>query len=225
LEALKEESLRIHREDTAACRAIGEHALPLLKPNMGVLTHCNAGRLATSKYGTATAAIYLAHEKGYGLKVYCDETRPLLQGARLTAFELFHAGVDTTLICDDMASALMAEGLIDIVFVGCDRVAANGDTANKIGTLSLAVNAAYHGVPFYVCGPSSTIDLSCKTGADIPIEERPSGEITSMWFENPVAPLGVKTRNPAFDVTDARLISGIVTEHGIATPPYERSLV
>jgi methylthioribose-1-phosphate isomerase len=222
--ALKEECLRIHREDTNACLRIGEHALRLLKPGMGVLTHCNAGQLATSKYGTATSALYLAHTGGYGLKIYCDETRPLLQGSRLTAFELFHAGMDTTLICDNMASSLMAEGLIDIVFTGCDRIAANGDTANKIGTLSVAVNAAYHGVPFYICGPTSTIDRACKTGADIPIEERPVSEVTTMWFKEPMAPTGVKVRNPAFDVTDAKLIAGIITEHGVASPPYAQSL-
>jgi methylthioribose-1-phosphate isomerase len=224
LTLLKEESLRIHREDEHACRAIGQYALPLLKPGMGILTHCNAGRLATSKYGTATSAVYLAQERGYGLKVYCDETRPLLQGARLTAFELSRAGVDTTLICDNMASHLMSEGLIDVVFTGCDRIAANGDAANKIGTLSVAVNAAYHGIPFYICAPISSIDPACKTGADIPIEERPAQEVTDMWFQKSMAPPGIRVRNPAFDVTGANLITGIITERGIAKPPYERSL-
>jgi methylthioribose-1-phosphate isomerase len=218
------EARSIAREDAEMCDAIGRHALTLLRPGMGVLTHCNAGRLATGGVGTATAGIYLAHTQGYGLRVYCDETRPLLQGARLTAYELSAVGVDTTLICDNMAALIMSEGHIDIVFTGCDRVAANGDTANKIGTLSVAICAKRHGIPFYICAPSSTIDLACPSGADIPIEERPAVEVTSMWYERPMAPEGVKVRNPAFDVTDADLITGIITERGVLCPPYRQTL-
>jgi methylthioribose-1-phosphate isomerase len=215
---------RIADEDAEMCEAIGRHTLPLLKPGMGVLTHCNAGRLATGGIGTATAGIYLAEREGHGLRVYCDETRPLLQGARLTTYELSRAGIDTTLICDNMASFLMAQGLIDIVLTGCDRVAANGDSANKIGTLSAAVNAGHYGIPFYICAPSSTIDLACPSGGDIPIEERPGDEVTSMWYDRQIAPDGVKVRNPAFDVTPAGLITGIITEKGIVRPPYESGL-
>jgi methylthioribose-1-phosphate isomerase len=218
------ESEKIATEDAEMCEAIGRHSLTLLRPGMGVLTHCNAGSLATGGIGTATAGIYLAEAEGYGLRVYCDETRPLLQGARLTAYELIASGVDTTLICDNMASFVMSRGLIDIVLTGCDRVAANGDSANKIGTLSVAVNARHYGIPFYICAPSSTIDLACPTGADIPIEERPSGEVTTMWYSSPMAPDGVKVFNPAFDVTPAELITGIITERGVVAPPYENNL-
>jgi methylthioribose-1-phosphate isomerase len=221
---LLRESERIAAEDAEMCEAIGRHTLTLLKPGMGVLTHCNAGRLATGGVGTATAGIYLAQKEGYGLRVYCDETRPLLQGARLTAYELSAAGVDTTLICDNMASFIMSQGLVDIVLTGCDRVAANGDSANKIGTLSVAVNARHYGVPFYICAPSSTVDLACPSGADIPIEERPAYEVTSMWYERPMAPDGVKVRNPAFDVTPAGLITGVITEKGVVAPPYGDNL-
>jgi methylthioribose-1-phosphate isomerase len=222
---LLRESERIAEEDAEMCDAIGRHTLTLLRPGMGVLTHCNAGRLATGGTGTATAGIYLATEKGYGLRVYCDETRPLLQGARLTAYELSESGVDTTLICDNMASFIMSQGHIDIVLTGCDRVAANGDCANKIGTLSAAVNARYHGIPFYICAPSSTIDTDCPSGGDIPIEERPGSEVTSMWYDRPMAPNKIKVRNPAFDVTPAELITGIITERGILTPPYKEKLI
>jgi methylthioribose-1-phosphate isomerase len=221
---LQRESQDIAREDADMCEGIGRHALTLLRPGMGVLTHCNAGKLATGGIGTATAGVYLAEREGYGLRVYCDETRPLLQGARLTAFEVAASGADTTLICDNMASYIMSEGLIDIVFTGCDRVAANGDTANKIGTLSVAVNAHHYGIPFYICAPSSTIDLNCPSGKEIPIEERPASEVTSMWYEKPMAPDGIKVRNPAFDVTPANLIKGIITENGIVTAPYEENL-
>jgi methylthioribose-1-phosphate isomerase len=214
----------IANEDAAMCEAIGRHTLPLLKPGMGVLTHCNAGRLATGGIGTATAGVYLAAREGYGLRVYCDETRPLLQGARLTAYELMNAGIDTTLICDNMASFMMARGLIGIVLTGCDRVAANGDCANKIGTLSAAVNAAYFGIPFYICAPSSTIDLACPSGGDIPIEERPGYEVASLWYDKQIAPDGVKVMNPAFDVTPAKLITGVITEKGLIRPPYENNL-
>jgi methylthioribose-1-phosphate isomerase len=221
---LLRESEKIAGEDAEMCDAIGRHTLPLLRPNMGVLTHCNAGKLATGGIGTATAGIYMATEKGYNLRVYCDETRPLLQGARLTAYELSEAGVDTTLICDNMASFIMSQGHIDIVLTGCDRVAANGDCANKIGTLSAAVNARHHGIPFYICAPGSTIDPGCPTGANIPIEERPAGEVTTMWYDRPMAPDKIKVRNPAFDVTPAELITGIITERGVMTPPYEEKL-
>jgi methylthioribose-1-phosphate isomerase len=223
-EFLRLECIRIKAEDAEVCRRIGVHGLTLVQRCAGILTHCNAGYLATSKYGTATAPIYLGHEEGYGFKVFCDETRPLLQGARLTAYELMAAGVDTTLICDSMSAAVMAQGRIDAVFVGCDRVAANGDAANKIGTLNLAINAKYYGVPFYVCAPTSTIDLNCASGQDIEIEDRPAEEVTEMWYGQRMAPDGVQVYNPAFDVTVHDLITGIITEHGIATAPYDRSL-
>ncbi len=220
LEALHEEALLIRREDEDACRAIGENALTLLKPGYGLLTHCNAGALATSRYGTATSAMYLGHERGYGFRIYCDETRPLLQGARLTAYELAAAGMDVTLQCDNMVASLMSTGKIDAVLVGCDRVAANGDTANKIGTSVVATVAKHYGIPFYVCGPMSTIDATIPTGADIPIEQRKGEEVTSMWYSSPIAPEGIKVYNPAFDVTDHSLITAIVTETGIFYPPF-----
>ena len=222
--ALKEESEAIRAEDEKICEAIGEHALSLLEPGWGLLTHCNAGTIATAKYGTALAPIYLGQEKGYNFKVYADETRPLLQGARLTAWELQQAGVDVTLICDNMASIVMKEGKIQAVLVGCDRVAANGDSANKIGTSGVAILAKHYNIPFYVCAPLSTIDLECKTGDGIQIELRPSEEITSKWYEKSMAPEAVQTYNPAFDVTDHSLITGIVTENGIAYAPYTESL-
>ena len=195
-------------------------ALSLLKPGYGLLTHCNAGQLATSRYGTATAAMYLGHERGYGFHIYCDETRPLLQGARLTAYELSEAGMDVTLLCDNMSGALMAAGKIDAILVGCDRVAANGDTANKIGTSVVATLAKHYQIPFYVCGPTSTIDTKIASGNLIPIEQRPGEEVTDMWYARPMAPSGVKVFNPAFDVTDHSLISAIITEKGIMYPPY-----
>ncbi len=221
---LRKESIRIKEEDTWVCKTIGEYGLTLLKPNMGLLTHCNAGALATSKFGTATAPIYLGHEKGYNFKVFCDETRPLLQGARLTAYELMSAGVDTTLICDNMVPSVMKNGWIDAVFVGCDRVAANGDAANKIGTSYAALAAKHYNIPFYVCAPTSTIDMNCQSGGDIHIELRPAGEVTEMWYEKRMAPEGVKVYNPAFDVTEAAHITAIITEYGIAYPPFELSL-
>ncbi len=221
--ALKEEALAIHREDIAQNKAISEHGLSLLKPGMGLLTHCNAGPIATSEYGTALGPILLGQERGYGFKVFADETRPLLQGARLTAFELHRAGVDVTLICDNMASMVMKNGWVQACLVGCDRVAANGDTANKIGTSGVAILAKHYGIPFYVLGPTTTIDLNTPTGADIPIEQRDPEEIRSLWYEKPMAP-GCKTFNPAFDVTDHQLIAGIITEKGIARPPYAESL-
>lgn len=223
-QALKEESETIRAEDEMVCKSIGENALSLLKSGMGILTHCNAGTIATAKYGTALAPIYLGKERGYDFKVYADETRPLLQGARLTAWELNEAGVDVTLICDNMASIVMKEGKIQAVLVGCDRVAENGDSANKIGTSGVAILAKHYGIPFYVCAPLSTVDLKCKKGDDIHIELRPNEEIISKWYEKPMAPVGVKTYNPCFDVTDNSLITAIVTEKGIAYPPYSESL-
>ena len=222
--ALEEECLAIHREDIAMCRAIAEHGLSLVRDGDGVLTHCNAGPLATSRYGTALGPILLGQERGVRLKVFADETRPLLQGARLTAYELSRAGVDVTLICDSMASMVMRNGWVQACFVGCDRVAANGDTANKIGTSGVAILARHYGIPFYVLGPTSTIDLDCPTGADIPIEERDPEEIRTLWYKEPMAPAGVKCFNPAFDVTDHSLIAGIVTERGICRAPYTESL-
>ena len=223
-EALHRESIQIQEEDIAICKAIGEHGLTLLKPGDGILTHCNAGKLAASRYGTATAPIYLGQERGYGFHVYADETRPLLQGARLTAFELQSAGVDVTLICDNMSGMIMKQGKVQAVFVGCDRVAANGDTANKIGTSVVAAVAHLYGVPFYVCAPSSTIDFDTPTGDEIVVEQRKPEEVTEMWYTERMAPRDVKVFNPAFDITDAKLISGIVTEYGIARYPYTESL-
>lgn len=221
---LKAEALGIQEEDIRVCKSIGEFGLTLLKPGDGILTHCNAGKLAAIRYGTATAPIYLGQERGYGFRVFADETRPLLQGARLTAFELSSSGVDVTLICDNMSAAVMRNGWVNAVFVGCDRVAANGDTANKIGTSVVAAVAKQYGVPFYVAAPTATIDLNTPTGAEIVIEQRAAAEVTDMWYQTPMAPEGVKVFNPAFDVTDHVLIDGIVTEYGIARPPYETSL-
>lgn len=221
---LRDEADRIHDEDMQVCRAIGEYGVDLLRPGNGILTHCNAGRLAAVDYGTATAPIYVGHERGYGFHVYCDETRPLLQGMRLTAFELSEAGIDTTVICDNMAPTVMRNGWVQAVLVGCDRVAANGDTANKIGTLGVSLAAKRFGVPFYVCAPTSTIDLKCKNGAEIPIEERDGSEVTDMWYTSPMGPEDINVFNPSFDVTDASDITAIITEYGIARPPYPESL-
>ncbi|WP_415939181.1 S-methyl-5-thioribose-1-phosphate isomerase [Roseburia hominis] len=223
-EALHRESVAIQEEDIWVCRMIGEHGLTLVKPGDGILTHCNAGQLATSKYGTATAPIYLGEERGYHFHVFADETRPLLQGARLTAFELQSSGVDVTLICDNMSAKVMKNGWVNAVFVGCDRVAANGDAANKIGTSVVAAVAKYYGVPVYICAPTSTIDLNTPTGAEIKIEQRPAEEVTEMWYKERMAPEGIKVFNPAFDVTDHELIAGIVTEYGVARAPYTESL-
>ncbi|WP_159887475.1 S-methyl-5-thioribose-1-phosphate isomerase [Paenibacillus puerhi] len=221
--ALLDEAIAIQAEDEETCRLIGEHALSLFQDDMGVLTHCNAGGLATARYGTALAPMYLAQEKGIKLKVFADETRPVLQGARLTAFELQQAGVDVTLICDNMAGAVMAKGWIQAVIVGTDRVAANGDVANKIGTYSVAVLAKAHGIPFYVACPMSTIDLNTPTGADIPIEERHEDEITQ-GFGKRTAPAGVKVYNPAFDVTPNEYVTAIITEKGVIRGPYSENL-
>ena len=221
-ERLFAEAQAIRDEDVAISRSIGETGFSLLHHGDGILTHCNAGTLATAKYGTATAPVYCALEHGWkDLRLYCDETRPLLQGARLTAFELCSAGVDTTLLCDNAAASLMAAGKVNIIFVGCDRVARNGDAANKIGTSAVAVLARHYDIPFYVCAPSSTIDMSLTDGGQIPIEERPAEEVTEMWYRERMAPEGVKVYNPAFDVTDHRLITGIITEKGLCSAPYE----
>jgi len=220
---LEEEAHAIRSEDEQVCRSIGEHALTLFQDGMGVLTHCNAGGIATAKYGTALAPLYLAKEKGWNIRVFADETRPLLQGARLTTWELMQAGIDVTLITDSMAAMVMQKGWVQAVIVGCDRVAANGDAANKIGTYGLALLAKAHNIPFYVAAPLSTIDLETKTGKDIPIEERESGEITH-GFGNQTAPEGVKVFNPAFDVTPHELITAIITEKGIIRGNYEKEL-
>ena len=206
-EALHRESVAIQEEDIWVCRMIGEHGLTLVKPGDGILTHCNAGE-----------------ERGYHFRVFADETRPLLQGARLTAFELQSSGVDVTLICDNMSATVMKNGWVNAVFVGCDRVAANGDAANKIGTSVVAAVAKYYGVPVYICAPTSTIDLNTPTGAEIKIEQRPAEEVTEMWYKERMAPEGIKVFNPAFDVTDHELIAGIVTEYGVARAPYTESL-
>jgi methylthioribose-1-phosphate isomerase len=224
LELLKKECIAIQDEDIKMCRAISEHGLTLLHDGDGILTHCNAGPLATSRYGTALGPLFLGKERGMNFKVYADETRPLLQGARLTAFELSRAGIDVTLICDNMASIVMKNGWVQACFVGCDRVAENGDVANKIGTSGLAILAHYYGIPFYVLGPSSTVDLSCKTGEDIEIELRSPDEIKTMFYSKPMAPKEVRCYNPAFDVTDHSLITGIITEYGICRPPYNVNL-
>lgn len=223
-EILHKEAVAIREEDIWVCKTIGEYGLSLVKPNDGLLTHCNAGQLATVKYGTATAPMYLGQEKGYNFKVFADETRPLLQGARLTAFELHESGIDVTLICDNMSATVMKKGWVNAVFVGCDRVAANGDTANKIGTSVVAIIAKRYNVPVYICAPTSTIDLNTATGNDIHIEERPGEEVTEMWYSNRMSADGVKVFNPAFDVTDNDLIAGIITEYGIARAPYTESL-
>lgn len=224
LSCLGNECVTIHREDMDMCLKISEYGLSLLKEGDGVLTHCNAGPLATSRYGTGQGPFHLAAERGFKLHVYADETRPLLQGARLTAWELERAGVDVTLICDNMASMVMREGRIQACFVGCDRVAANGDVANKIGTSGVAILAKYYGIPFYVLGPTSTIDLSCPDGEHIPIELRDPEEIRSLWYQEPMAPPSVSCLNPAFDVTDHSLITAIITEKGICRPPFTHSL-
>ena len=217
LDRLLDEAHRIADEDRAMCRAIGEHGAELLGPGQGVLTHCNAGALATSDCGTALAVIYAAHEKGQSPRVFADETRPLLQGARLTAWELKRRGVPVTLICDNMAAQVMKEGRVQSVIVGADRIAANGDAANKIGTYGVALLAKAHGLPFYVAAPSSTFDLSLLDGSAIPIEQRDPSEITR-GFGLATAPDGIDVYNPAFDVTPAGLIAGIITERGVIRP-------
>ena len=221
---LLDEAKAIHNEDIEMCRKISEYGLSLLHDGDGVLTHCNAGELATSKYGTGLGPLILGAEKGYNFHAYVDETRPLLQGARLTSYELEKAGIDTTLICDNMASLVMKQGKINAVLVGTDRIAANGDIANKIGTSGVAILAKYYGIPFYVLGPYSTIDYKCKTGDDIVIEEREQSEIKEMWYKKPMALPETKCYNPAFDVTDNSLITAIITDRGILRAPYSESL-
>ncbi len=231
--AMYEEAEKIRNEDVQISRNIGEIGYGLLKDlkvdgeELGIMTHCNAGTLATAKYGTATAPMYIALEHGWDPKdmhVYCDETRPLLQGARLTSFELANSGITTSVQCDNMASILLKSGRVKIIFVGCDRVAANGDAANKIGTSGLAIIAKHYGIPFYVCAPSSTIDMKTATGDDIPIEMRDPEEIKTMWYKEPMAPEGADASfNPAFDVTDHDLITGIITERGLCTAPYDKA--
>ncbi len=222
--SLIDEAVSIHNEDKEMSRKISEYGLTLLKDGDGILTHCNAGALAASAYGTGLGPLLLGKEKGYNFRVYCDETRPLLQGARLTSYELEKAGTDVTLICDNMACAVMKQGKIDAVLVGADRIAANGDTANKIGTSGAAVLAKYYNIPFYVLAPYSTVDYECKSGADIVIEERTSDEIKTMFFEKPTALPETKCFNPAFDVTDNELITAIITDKGIVYPPYNENL-
>ena len=224
ISVLREEAVKIHEEDKAMCKAISEYGLTLLKDGMGVITHCNAGPLATSEYGTAQGPLIMSKERGLNIRVYADETRPLLQGARLTSFELHNSGVDVTLICDNMASLVMRKGLINIAFVGADRIAANGDFANKIGTSGVAILCKHFGIPFYTFAPSSTIDMSCPTGNDIVIEERSGDEIAEKFYAKRMAPKGIKTFNPAFDVTDHNLLSGIVTEKGIIRAPFDVNL-
>ena len=223
IEALFTEARAIHDEDIAMCRKISEYGLSLLKDGDGIITHCNAGPIATSRYGTAQGPFYLAKEQGVKIHVFVDETRPLLQGARLTSYELTKAGVDCTLICDNMASIVMKQGKVQAVFFGCDRIARNGDVANKIGSSGLAVLAHYYGIPVYSLGPSTTIDFNCPDGDHIPIEERPHDEIKKLFYEKPMALEEVKCYNPAFDVTDHSLLTGIVTERGIAYAPFEES--
>ena len=217
------EALRIHAEDTAICAGIGQHGVDLIRPGMGVLTHCNAGALATTGLGTATAPMYLAHQRGTRFKVFADETRPLLQGARLTAWELQSAGLDVTLITDNMAASMMASGQVQLVIVGTDRVTANGDVVNKIGTLGVAVLAKHFGVPFYVACPSSTIDTATASGDKVEIEERTPDEVTG-FGDTRTAPKAMAVRNPAFDVTPHALVRGLITEHGIVEAPFEEGL-
>lgn len=224
VEKLLDEAKAIHEEDRALCHAIGRHGAKLLGDGSGVLTHCNAGGLATAEYGTALAVFFTCQDLGKKLHVFVDETRPLLQGARLTAWELVQRGIPATLICDSMAAQVMREGKIQAVIVGADRIAANGDTANKIGTYSVAVLAHAHGIPFYVAAPSTTFDLTISSGAQIPIELRAASEITH-GFGRATAPEGVNVYNPAFDVTPARLIQAIITERGIIDPVEERNIL
>ncbi len=221
---LKEEALAIHREDIEMCSRISEYGLSLIKDGDGILTHCNAGPLATSKYGTAIGPMLLGKERGMEFHVFADETRPLLQGARLTSYELTQAGVDVTLICDNMASMVMKNGWVQACFVGCDRIAANGDFANKIGTSGVAILAKHYGIPFYTLGPASTIDMECPTGADIHIELRDPDEVKTMWYREPMALKETKCYNPSFDVTDHELLTAIVTDRGIVYPPFDVNL-
>lgn len=220
---LEAEAVAINEENDRLCDAIGNYGAALVPDGAGILTHCNAGPLATGGCGTALGVILRAHEQGKRIRVFADETRPLLQGARLTAWELVNAGVDTTLICDNTAAQVMREGRVQLAVVGADRIAANGDTANKVGTYGVALLARAHNIPFYVAAPSSTFDLSLESGRDIPIEERDAAEVTH-GFGRRTAPEGVKVYSPAFDVTPAELIAGFITERGVLRPPYRESL-
>ncbi len=220
---LLEEAIRIHEEDRELCRMIGVHGAELIKPSQGVLTHCNAGSLATSEFGTATSPMYVAHQNEVPFRVYADETRPLLQGARLTSWELQQAGIDVTLITDNMAAHLMSQGLIDLVITGTDRTAANGDVANKIGTLGVAILAKHFEVPFYVALPYSTIDFDMPAGEGIPIEERDPKEVTNFGARR-TAPNKIKVCSPAFDVTPNEMVAGLITERGIIRPPFKENL-
>lgn len=221
---LVEEAMRIHEEDRELCRMVGLQGAELIQPGNGVLTHCNAGSLATSEFGTATSPMYVAHQKGIPFRVYADETRPLLQGARLTSWELQLAGIDVTLITDNMAAHMMSQGLIDLVITGTDRTAANGDVANKIGTLGVAILAKHFGIPFYVALPYSTIDFNMPDGGGIPIEERDPMEVTHFGARR-TAPENIKVRSPAFDVTPNELVAGLITERGIIRPPFKENLL
>ncbi len=223
-EAVLAEANAIYVEDVDMCRQIGLHGERFIKEGAGVLTHCNAGALATAGQGTALSLMFEAHKKGKNFRVYADETRPLLQGARLTAWELQQAGIDVTLICDNMAGWLMKQGKINAIITGADRIAANGDAANKIGTYSLSILAREHGVPFYIAAPSSTFDLNLKTGAEIPIEQRAAEEVTTL-HGTPIAPAGVGAYNPAFDVTQASDIAAIITEQGIIEHPTAKKIL
>jgi methylthioribose-1-phosphate isomerase len=216
---LTAEALSIHKEDEEMCRRIGEHGSTLVPQHATILTHCNTGALATGGEGTAQSIITTAHGKGKSVRVYADETRPLFQGARLTMWELMKAGIDATLITDGMGPFLMQQGKIDLVVTGADRIAANGDAANKVGTYSLAVNARHHGIPFYIAAPSSTIDGSIRSGKDILVEERSPDEITN-GFGKRTAPVGSKVYSPAFDITPASLITAIITEQGVHRAPF-----
>lgn len=220
---LIKEALDILEEDIKMCKSIGVNGVSLLKDGMAVLTHCNAGALATGDYGTALSPIYVAHEKGFKITVYSDETRPLFQGARLTSWELSRAGINVISICDNMAAELMKKGKIDIVIVGADRIAGNGDTANKIGTYGVAILAKYHKIPFYIAAPYSTIDISLRDGCKIPIEQRDGDEIRC-GFGRRIVPADVQVFNPAFDVTPASLITGIITERGILRKPFSKNI-
>ena len=223
LSILLEEALLIEKEDRAMCQAIGKIGATLVQDGFGILTHCNTGGLATAAYGTALSVIFTAYEQGKSIHVFCDETRPLMQGARLTSWELLQAGIPATLICDSMAAQVMKEGKINMVIVGADRIAANGDSANKIGTYGLSVLAHAHKIPFYVAAPSSTFDLTLKDGSGIPIEQRNPKEITEP-FGKQVAPTGVSVYNPAFDVSPAHLITGIITEKSLISPVNAKNI-
>lgn len=222
--ALFQEAQRIVAEDMFSCRKIGDFGAQFIKNGDVVLTVCNAGALATIDYGTALGVIYKAKSQGKRFKVYSCETRPLLQGARLTTWELRKNGVDVTLICDNMAATLMSQGLVSLVIAGADRIASNGDTANKIGTYSLAVLSHYHKIPFYIAAPESTFDLDIASGKEIPIEQRDKKEVTELFYKRPIVPEGVKVYNPAFDVTPNRLITAIITDKGVIKAPYKKNI-